>query len=123
MLAYVDSGIVIDHVLAQGTGPTSAPTGLRTATSALSLVEIARRIRREDGEADAWDIAHQVLAGVDVVAITPRTLATAAQLPVRHLKSLDAIHVASALITRCDVVLTRDRQMARACEELGLAVA
>ena len=123
MLAYVDSGIVIDQVLAQGTGPTSAPTGLRTATSAISLVEIACRIRRADGEADAWDIAHQALAGVDVVAITPRTLATAAQLSVRHLKSLDAIHVASALITRCDVVLTRDRQMARACEELGLAVA
>lgn len=123
MLAYVDSGIVLDQVLAQGTDPTSAPTGLRTATSALSLVEIARRIRREDGEADVWDIAHQVLAGVDVVAITPRTLATAAQLPVKHLQSRDAIHVASALITRCDVVLTRDRQMARACRELGLEVA
>lgn len=123
MLAYLDSGIVIDHVLAQGTSASSAPTGLRTATSAISLVEIARRIRREDDEADAWDIAHRTLAGVDVVAITPRTLATAAQLPVRYLKSLDAIHVASALITRCDVVLTRDRQMARACEQLGLAVA
>ena len=35
----------------------------------------------------------------------------------------NAIHVASALITRCDVVLTRDRRMARACEEIGLAVA
>jgi len=123
MLVYVDSGIVIDRILAQSSSLLASTAGLRVATSALCLVEIARRIRREDDTADVWAVAQQALAGVDVVAITPQTLATAARLPVRHLKSLDAIHVASALITRCDVVLTRDRQMARACEELGLAVA
>jgi len=123
MLVYVDSGIVIDQILAQGSSPLPSTAELRVATSALCLVERARRIRREDDTADVWTVAQQALAGVDVVAITPQTLATAARLHVRHLKSLDAIHVASALITRCDVVLTRDRRMARACEELGLAVA
>jgi predicted nucleic acid-binding protein len=44
-------------------------------------------------------------------------------LPVRFLKTLDSLHVASALLVGADVVITEDRQMARACAELGLAVA
>jgi predicted nucleic acid-binding protein len=42
---------------------------------------------------------------------------------VRHLRSLDALHIASALSARVDLIVTLDHQMQRACTELGLAVA
>lgn len=50
-------------------------------------------------------------------------LRSVASLLVRFLRSLDAIHVASALTIQADIVLTNDRQMRQACEELGLAIA
>ncbi|MCF8527621.1 MAG: PIN domain-containing protein [Candidatus Nanopelagicales bacterium] len=123
MIAYVDANIILDALLAKRPFTVDELAGLHTCTSAISLVEIARRLRREDEGADVWAIAQQALEGVDVVAISLPALEAAGQIPVRHLRSLDAIHVATALITRCDRVLTRDRQMARACEELGLKVA
>jgi len=65
------------------------------------------------------------MAMIDVDSLVPSNavLQSAATLPVRFLKSLDAIHVASALAIQPDIVLTNDRQMQRSCEELGLAVA
>ena len=41
----------------------------------------------------------------------------------RPLRSLDAIHLASALLLEADVVLTYDKRLAAACIEGGLAVA
>lgn len=89
----------------------------------MTKVEVARTMRRDEVAADIDQRVTESLLGIDAVPVSDLVVATASRLPVRHLKSLDAIHVASALITRCDVVLTRDRQMARACEELGLQVA
>ena len=126
MRQYVDSSVLVDRALAvmnakHRLGVTSDTYSL--VTSELTVVEVWRVLHRfglDDAPGRRVDLA---LSDVDLLSLGPTTLSVAARLPVRHLKSLDAIHVASALITRCDVVLTRDRQMARACEELGLAVA
>jgi len=40
-----------------------------------------------------------------------------------RLRSLDAIHLASALVIDADVVLTYDERLARACADNGLRVA
>lgn len=89
--------------------------------------EVVAELRSLWGGTDTDDVLPRrvelALSDVDLLTLGPTTMRVASRLPVRHLKFLDAIHVASALITRCDVVLTRDRQLARACEELGLAVA
>ena len=126
MRQYVDSSVLVDRALAvvnaeDSLGMTSDTYSL--VTSELTVVEVWRVLLRfglDDALPRRVDLA---LSDVDLLSLGPTTLSVAARLPVRHLKSLDAIHVASALITRCDVVLTRDRQMKRACEELGLAVA
>jgi len=126
MRQYVDSSVLVDRALAvvnaEGSlGMTSDTYSL--VTSELTVVEVWRVLHRfglDDALPRRVDLA---LSDVDLLSLGPTTLSVAARLPVRHLKSLDAIHVASALITRCDVVLTRDHQMRRACEELGLAVA
>jgi len=45
----------------------------------------------------------------------------AARLPGVYLKTLDAIHLATAIMTECDAVITQDRQLIKACTELGIA--
>jgi predicted nucleic acid-binding protein len=93
------------------------------ATSHITSVEVARTLRRDLKEVDLAFISSQLLAGIDLLNPSAVVLETAAFLPVRFLRALDAIHLASALLVEADVVLTNDRQMQRACEELGLAVA
>lgn len=119
---YVDANAVIDRsvlpLLALATHGGSA-----FVTSALTRLEVARTLRREGVTGDVASLVDEFLEGIDVLKVDNDILDGAGALPVRHLRSLDAIHVATALFTQCDVVLTRDRQMARACGELGLAVA
>ncbi len=91
-------------------------------TSRLTMVELGRLAMRNRGISKATHLNISTLP-VEYIAIGDPVLRSAASLPVRFLKSLDAIHLASALLVKADVVLTRDRQMQRACEELGLAVA
>ena len=93
------------------------------ASSAISHVEISRTLLRSESIDAAKKLARHALSDVDSLPPSVAILELAAILPVQFLKSLDAIHVASALLVSADVVLTRDRQMQRACEELGLAVA
>ena len=45
----------------------------------------------------------------------------AARLPVMYLKTLDAIHLATAIMTECDAVITQDPQLINACTQLGIA--
>jgi len=127
MIAYVDSSVLLDRAiaLANGAAPPLMTTQGRVSlvTSALTQVEVWRVLRRLGRVDQLFERAETALTDVSLLDVGATTLSTAAQLPVRYLKSLDAIHVASALLTRCDVVLTRDRQMAKACEELGLQVA
>ncbi len=126
MKIYVDSSELVDRADALLHGRSwDVPTEplLHMVSSDITVVEVSRVLLRDHESAGIPALVASALTMVDFVASTPAVLALAALLPVRHLKSLDAIHVASALITRCDIVLTRDRQMARACEELGLRVA
>lgn len=92
-------------------------------TSDLTLVELARSLRRVGETGDVWNQALLILTDIDLLPISHPVLVAACSLQSQHLKSLDALHVASALLIEADFVLTRDRQMARACEEVGLSVA
>jgi uncharacterized protein len=68
--------------------------------------------------------AHAVVAQVSVVEITETIRATAARLEPVTLRSLDALHLATALEIGDDLrgVVTYDARMAGAAELLGLAV-
>ena len=85
-------------------------------------MELGRLAMRESTSSTASSLNVTALP-LEFMAVSDSVLRRAASLPIPFLKSLDAIHIASALLVRADVVLTRDRQMQRACEELGLAVA
>jgi predicted nucleic acid-binding protein len=96
-------------------------------SSTLASVEVTRGIDRnlppEAAQEDLDEAVAKVLEDVDLVAIDDFTLQVAAEIPGRHLGTLDAIHVATALIMRADLVVTRDQRMIEACAEVGLAVA
>ena len=122
-LAYVDSSVVLSDILEERPVLAELMQRADVATSHITSVEVARTLRRDLKESDLAFISSQLLAGIDLLNPSAVVLETATFLPVRFLRALDAIHLASALLVEADVVLTNDRQMQRACEELGLAVA
>jgi hypothetical protein len=64
-------------------------------------------------------------ADVDIVEITPPMLGEAASVPPPRLRTLDAIHLATALdlCEYLDVMLTYDKLLVKAARAVGLAVA
>jgi len=79
---------------------------------------------RPHGDA-ALVLAGEMLETVELVAVTEPLLDAAAELQDPTLRSLDAIHVAAALVLGEDLaeLITYDRRMAAAAETLGIAVA
>lgn len=90
--------------------------------SAIIEVEVIRAVRRRVPQLLAQ--AHAVVAQVSVVEITEMIRATAAQLEPVTMRSLDALHLATALEIADDLggVVTYDARMASAAESLGFAV-
>lgn len=92
-------------------------------SSALSSVEVVRAV--QGGGLAAVALAHRVLGDLDVIAVTREILDEAATMvPGERLRSLDAIHVASARSIGNDVraLVTYDSRMAHAARTVGLAV-
>lgn len=92
-------------------------------TSVLARVEVVRAI--QSGGAPAIAKARRQLARVHQVNIDRALLDSAASVaPGQLLRSLDAIHLASALLLGADLeaVVTYDQRMADAAKAMGLPV-
>lgn len=95
----------------------------RRVTSALARVEVVRAI--SGGGPAAIAHARRQLARVDEIAIDRDLLDTAATIaPGERLRSLDAIHLASAQALAPDLraVVTYDQRMAAAGHTLGMTI-
>ncbi|WP_454294969.1 type II toxin-antitoxin system VapC family toxin [Salana multivorans] len=66
--------------------------------------------------------ASAILERIDLFALTPSLFHEAGVLPGPGLRSLDALHLASALRLGVAGVVTYDSRMTRAATDLGLAV-
>lgn len=134
MDAYVDSSVVLRIVLHE-------PARLRAWgridamwTSELTRVECFRVIDRARLSGQLGDIAvatarqrvDELFESIELVAIDRRVLRRAAQPMPTTLRSLDAIHIASALSVRARVpalsLATHDDEMATAAKALGFRV-
>jgi uncharacterized protein len=95
----------------------------RRVTSALARVEVVRAIL--DGGPAALAHARRQLARVDEITLDSDLLDTAATIaPGERLRSLDAIHLASAQMLAPDLraVVTYDQRMAAAGHALGITI-
>lgn len=132
MIVYLDTSVVLKRVRAEDDSTDvlrlisrHAQAGDSLVTSALTWVETSRALHRigvrERTELDS--LTDRAVGDLVRVAIAAPVIDLAAHLSVQYMKTLDALHVASAMIVRADLVITRDEQMRNACEALSLAVA
>jgi uncharacterized protein len=96
---------------------------LLLVSSSLLLVEARRAVLRED--AAQLPRADLLLTRIGQVSVTRAVLEAASRLPDPAVRSLDAIHVATALQLRpdLDALVTYDRRLTAAAEQQGLPVA
>jgi len=93
-------------------------------SSALSLTEVPRALRRAQFGGAARRRAQRLLARLALVDVDRRILSAAVALAPAALRTLDAIHLATALAVREDLagLVTYDRRLAAAAERLDLEV-
>jgi uncharacterized protein len=93
-------------------------------SSVLARVEVHRAVRRAGGSAAERRRADRVLARVALVRIDDPIIAMASQLRPIDLRSLDAIHLATALSASDAIagIVTYDERLARAATTARLEV-
>lgn len=135
MIAYLDSSVLLRKVLGQP-GSLREWVAIRTGVaSALAETECLRTLDRlrlraalSDKElARRRETVFRLLESVELVAVTAPVLARAAQPLPTELGTLDAIHLATALLwrehARGDLVMaTHDGALATAARACGLTV-
>jgi len=95
----------------------------RRATSRLAVVELIRDVRRADPALEP--AARRLIGGVTLLADSNRVLLDATQLEPQTLRTLDAIHVATAYRIRpvLAAFVSYDTRQLEAAGALGLPVA
>ena len=90
-------------------------------SSAVAYTEVMRAVRRAGGPTRR---AEQVLRSIALVPVDQAILREAATLTPVSLRSLDAVHLASALSLRPDVdaLISYDAHLARAATAAGLSI-
>lgn len=132
MVVYVDSSALVKRVIAEGesdavedalAGHVGADDVL--VSSSLAWIEVERTARaalRDDDETDVGDIVVAAMAGVGERPIALDVVSLARRIEPRVLRSLDAIHVATAVLIDADVVITFDDRLAAAARSNSLRV-
>jgi predicted nucleic acid-binding protein len=126
---YVDSSALIKRVIRE-TESASLIVALRELnergssmqTSALGVIEVSRGIRARldlHSPASVVDAVEVALAGIEQVEISEPVVALARRLFPTSIRSLDAIHLASAVLVNASVVVAYDRRLLAAASELG----
>jgi predicted nucleic acid-binding protein len=126
-LVYLDSSALVKLVV---TEPESSAlmeflrSQSERVSSAVALVEVPRALRRAGFGASERRRSREVMARIALVDVDRRILAAAAAVDPPALRTLDAIHLATALAVREDVatIVTYDRRLAAAAERVHLEV-
>lgn len=95
-----------------------------SAVLATNVIGFVETIRKSDEYGDYPNLMRELSEQYTKIPITARICDSAAYLP-RGLKSMDAIHVASAMELQRELLalVTYDEQMARIAHRIGLPVA
>ena len=121
--AYLDASALVKLALAEAeSGPVQRYIDEidEVVTSRVGIVETRRAVARAHGTDTAADVP---LSSVAAVEFDHAIAATAAVLQPLALRTLDAIHLATALsLYHVDAVVTYDNRLANAARSLGLPV-
>jgi uncharacterized protein len=91
--------------------------------SSLAWVEVTRAIRAAaQPENDINDLIESALSGVAERPITADVVSLARRISPESLRSLDAIHLATAVLLDADLIVTYDNRLEAAARFNGLAV-
>jgi predicted nucleic acid-binding protein len=90
--------------------------------SRIALVEVSRAVRIASPGAAAARDAERLLASCTLVEVSDSILRAAAGLASANVRTLDAIHLASALRAAADEVIVYDRRLREAAEAAGFRV-
>jgi len=93
------------------------------ATSRVAIVEVSRATALANPSPEVRAETDRLLESCLLVDVTDALLRVASELTSRAVRTLDAIHLASARRVDADEMLVYDRRLARAAREIGLAVA
>jgi uncharacterized protein len=126
-VVYLDSSALVKLVVAE---PESSALveflrgRSERVSSAVALAEVPRALRRAGFGASERRRSREVMARIALVDVDRRILAAAAALDPPALRTLDAVHLATALAVREDleVLVTYDRRLAAAAESVHLEV-
>ena len=91
-------------------------------TSRIALVEVLRATTIANPAREAREEAERLLASCTLVEITDGLLRTAAGLASATVRTLDAIHLASALRVEADELVSYDGRLVAAAAACGLPV-
>lgn len=126
-LCYADSSalvkLVIDEPESELLAEYLSKRRFMLATSRIALVEVPRATAIADGSLEAREETRRVLDSCLLVDVTDALLRRAADLTSVEVRTLDAIHLASAHRVEPDEVIAYDRRFRRAAETAGFAVA
>jgi len=135
VIAYCDSSVLVRFILEQANSLVELASYDQLVTSVVTQVECLRAIENarlrgelsDDALAGRRGAAYARLSGIERIEASPSILAQAERSFGVVLKTLDAIHVATAIVWRERrapglVFATHDRQQARAAMALGFEV-
>ena len=124
-MLYVDSSAVVKLIVAETESAAlhEYVSGESLASSSILRTELARAVARRDPARST--AARLLLASVTLLAADEAVLELAARLGPPSLRSLDAIHLASALELRDELTafVAYDERLLDAASALGLPVA
>jgi len=126
-ILYLDSSAIVKLVAAE---PESAAlvdllkTGGPAVASALAKVEVQRAVSRLPSSEAMTQRAKEVLDRIALIKVDDGILQQAADLEPAELRSLDALHLATALSVQehLEAFVVYDRRLAEAAVGLGLTV-
>jgi uncharacterized protein len=99
------------------------PRDALLATSRVALVEVPRATAIANASAEVREETGRLLQACLLVAVGDRVLRSAAAIASREVRTLDAIHLSTALYVEADELIAYDRRLLAAAEAQGVAVA
>ncbi|WP_250285729.1 MULTISPECIES: type II toxin-antitoxin system VapC family toxin [unclassified Frankia] len=131
MRIYLDSSAILKRLVAEADSSALVAAvdrhhadGDLLVSSSLAWIEVTRALRARFGAdaASATVHADAALSGIAEHPLSPEVVSLARRVGPPVLRSLDAIHLASALLLDADQMLTYDDRLAMACTQSGLVV-